>query len=871
MRLGKLTRIAAAAMACSALLVASSAGQSGAPEPNVATPTVFTGAPPLPPEAERMRLRDGLAAAASGDWIGLANLRDGASDPLVRRMLQWRYATANDAPLSFYEISQALDELQGWPGRATMRNRAERAILDSTLSARERIDFLRRDNGPTTGDGRIALAIALKQTGERSEAHMLARNAWREDELSANAENQALQEFDFDSDDYRARVDALLWRNRRGEAQRWLGRLSAGDRAVANARIALQARQRRGLQALVDAVPGSHADDVGFVFDRGQYRRRMGAPEEALPLMAELDARNAPMAARAEIFTERRLYVSRALRNGNYRQAYALVSNHGLTSGEAFADAEWLAGWVSLRFMNDPTRAAEHFAHLSQNVSSPVSLSRALYWRAQAERARGNTAEANDLLAQASRFNFTFYGQLSASQSDRNDVIAFSDTARVSDEARTRFHNRELVRALRLMAEVGAQRDFESIAYYLDDTLDDPMELELLSTMARDQGYNRTALRSAKAGLFRGVIAANAAYPTMTLPDVVRSSGRPEAALVHAIIRQESEFDPSAISSANARGLMQLIPSTAQATARKEGLPYRRDGLLGDPAYNMTLGAAHLSHLVDRYAGSWSMTFAAYNAGPHRVTRWLEEYGDPRSAGVDPLDWIELVPFEETRNYIQRVLENAQIYRARASNAPIAGQLALDIGRGGSTGRIGLSTVPVVNGVIPDVQSRIIALADPVLSPPPPAPPQTAPAPSVKPAAPTGAAAAPRARRKEPSRRRSDAAPQALPATAGALPEPAGAAVIIGAPATAPDAAVPAEPVKPLSMQPIGSVDSPGDAAAEPLPPSAETGAPDGDDCITYSDFIAQTAREDASASDLNAGALAELQGGGGACEARDN
>lgn len=682
MRLGKLTRIAAAAFACSAVLVASSAGQSGTPEPNIATPTVFTGAPPLPPEAERMRLRDGLAAAGQGDWIGLANLRDGASDPLVRRMLQWRYATANEAPLSFSEISRALDELQGWPGRGAMRARAERAILDSSLSARERIEFLRRDNGPLTGDGRIALAIALKQTGERVEAQSLARTAWREDELSSNAENQALQEFDFDSDDYRARVDALLWRNRRGEAQRWLSRLSAADRAVANARIALQARQRRGLQAMVDAVPGSHADDVGFVFDRGQYRRRMGAPEDALPLMAELDARMAPMAARAEIFTERRLYVSRALRNGNYRQAYALVSNHGLTSGEAFADAEWMSGWVSLRFLNDPARAAEHFAHLSENVSSPVSLSRALYWRAQAERARGRNSEADDLLMQASRFNFTFYGQLAADQSGHNDVIAFADTTRVSDEARTRFHNRELVRALRLMAEVGAQRDFESIAFYLDDTLDDPMELELLSTMARDQGYNRTALRSAKAGLFRGVVASNAAYPTMTLPDVVRSSGRPEAALVHAIIRQESEFDPNAISSANARGLMQLIPSTARLQANRVGLTYERAALTNDPTYNVILGSSHLADLVDDFGGSYVLAIASYNAGAGNANRWIEDWGDPRSPSVDVIDWIELIPFSETRNYVQRVMENLQVYRHRLSGAPTPIRLEEDLRRG---------------------------------------------------------------------------------------------------------------------------------------------------------------------------------------------
>jgi soluble lytic murein transglycosylase len=432
----------------------------------------------------------------------------------------------------------------------------------------------------------------------------------------------------------------------------------------------------------VDAVPGSHADDIGLVFDRGQYRRRMGAPEDALPLMASIDARNAPLSARAAIFTERRLYVSRALRNGNARQAYALVSNHGLTSGEAFADAEWMSGWLMLRFLDDPQRAAEHFTHLSQNVSSPVSLSRALYWRAKAERARGRNSEADALFEQASRFNFTFYGQLAASECGRNNVIDFPDTSRVSEEARVRFYNRELVQALRLMAEVGAQRDFESIAFYLDDTLDDPMELELLSTMARDQGYNRTALRSAKAGLFRSVVAANAAYPTMALPEAVSSSGRPEPALVHAIIRQESEFDTSAISSANARGLMQLIPSTARLQANRVGLAYERAALTNDPTYNVILGSSHLADLVDDFGGSYVLAIASYNAGAGNTQNWIDDWGDPRSSSVDAVDWIELIPFSETRNYVQRVMENLQVYRHRLSGEPARVQLAEDLRRG---------------------------------------------------------------------------------------------------------------------------------------------------------------------------------------------
>ncbi|WP_395647749.1 lytic transglycosylase domain-containing protein [Terricaulis sp.] len=638
-------------------------------------------------EAERMRLREGLSAAENSDWAGLVSLRDSATDPLVRRMLQWRLATAQNAPLYFDDLQQALSELQGWPGRRIMRERAEQAISDSRLSPGERIAFLREEGGPATGDGRMALASALRASGQRDEAIELARRSWREDALTSAAADRALAEFgaNFTQDDYADRVDMLLWRHDaagRSSAGRYLTRLSAADRAVANARIAIQSRQRRGLQRAVDAVPASRADDPGFLYDRAQYRRRSDQPVDAMQMAARIDARDAPLAARDEIFQERRLYVARALRGGNPQLAYRLVSDHGLTSGEAFADAEWLSGWISLRFLHNPQRASEHFAHMADNVSSPVSRSRGLYWRAEAARALGDTATAETLLSEAARFPFTYYGQLAATRGERTAVIDLPDTTQISGAARERFENRELVRALRLMSEVGAQRDFESIAFYLDDTLEDPMEIELLSQMAREQSYNRTALRSAKAGLFRGVVAVNAAYPLLELPPSVRQGGRPEPALVLAIIRQESEFDPSAISSANAHGLMQLIPSTARIQAQREGITYQRGALTSDPQYNMTLGSAHLADLVDEWGGSYVLAIASYNAGSHNARQWVGDWGDPRSMSVDIVDWVELIPFAETRNYVQRVMENLQVYRYRLAGQPVQIQLEQDLRRG---------------------------------------------------------------------------------------------------------------------------------------------------------------------------------------------
>jgi len=639
--------------------------------------------PERPSASEFARLRDGFNAARSNDWATVRSLRDGASDNLVRRILQWRLAASPSAPASFSDIAGALRELEDWPGRSTMRSRAELAIYDSALSWSDRAAWLSADGGPQTGEGKVALAQALRRTGQTDEANRLAREAWRENSLNSRAEQVVLDEFSgaLSREDHAARVDRALWRGERGAASRLLPRLSEEDRRVANARIVLQTRPRRGVQNAVDLVPASRLNDPGFLYDRARYIRISGRPEDAVAYVRQIDAREAPLAARDDIFAEKRRYISRAMRASDRQGAYALLANHGMTSGEQFADAEWMAGWLALRFLNNPQDAARHFTHLDENVSTPVSRARALYWRAEAARALGQNAEADTRLDEAARYNFTYYGQIAAAK--RGAVMRLSDSSPpVTDQARATFENRELVRALRLISEFGTQADFESIAYYLDDTLDDPRELELLSGLAREASYMRTSLRSAKAGIRRGIVAVNAAFPLVELPARVRDSSRPEPALVLAIIRQESEFDPRAVSHANARGLMQLIPPTARTTARSLGMTYQLASLTSDPEYNMTLGSAYLGGLIDDWGGSYVLAICSYNAGPGRAREWINDWGDPRRPGTDVVDWIELIPISETRNYVQRVLENVQVYRHRLAGAPTPIAIEQDLRRG---------------------------------------------------------------------------------------------------------------------------------------------------------------------------------------------
>lgn len=664
---------------------AGAAGPVAAAAASVATtprPAAPTG-PGAPDAADLARLREGFLAAASNNWDGVRNARSLSTSPVVRKILQWRLASDTDSPLSFDEVRTALDQLQGWPSRETIRRRAEQAIFDSGLSPAQRIAWL-QNGGPLSGDGKVALAQALKMSGRRDEAATVLRDAWRSNTLTPRAEALATSDLSdlLRSVDHVARVDWALWRDDRATANRLIPRLPADAAAVARARIALQTRPRKGLQAAVDRVPESRRDDAGFLYDRTRYYRITGRPELAAPIAARIESDQAPPGLAEQLYREKRRYVTSSLRAGARSQAYALVADHGVVDGETFAEAEWLAGWIALRFTRDYGLADSHFEKMDAGVVAPISKARAAYWRAQSTRVLGRPADANAFMQTAARYNFTYYGLLAADQLGGSPMLSLGAGGAIDPAERAAFEAREVVQALRLVALAGDQRNFESFAFYIDDTLNTPAEHAMLAQIAREQAYTRIAVRSAKAGMRRGILAPDAAYPLLDLPPDARKPGRPEPALILGIARQESEFDPRAVSGAGARGLMQLMDGTARITARLEGLPYQRSWLIDDPSYNITLGAAHLQHLLEDWDGSYVLTIASYNAGPNRAREWIGDWGDPRSRSVDVVDWIELIPFSETRNYVQRVLENVQVYRHRLAGTPVPVQIEKDLRRG---------------------------------------------------------------------------------------------------------------------------------------------------------------------------------------------
>ncbi|MCG8554019.1 MAG: lytic transglycosylase domain-containing protein, partial [Proteobacteria bacterium] len=402
-------------------------------------------------------------------------------------------------------------------------------------------------------------------------------------------------------------------------------------------------------------------DDPGLLYDRARWRKRRGRLDGVI----ELIDRAEPFVERpARWWRLRHWAARRALDRGKPALAYRLASAHGLSRGVEFAEAEWLAGWVALRFENAPDRAYRHFQRLHAGVSTPISRARGAYWSGEAAAQLGDGAAARDWYGQAASFGTAFYGQQAIGRLGGALDLDLQGKAVASEAARQAFEERELVRLVRLLASFDARRHVRLFMTHLRrQTVTTEAHL-LHAELASEIDRPDQALYTAKQASRQGLGATGDLFPLP--PEIARQvtgTRAPEPALVLAVIRQESAFDSRVISRAGARGLMQLMPATARLVAKRLDLPYRRAALIEEPNYNLRLGRAYLGQLLEDYKGSTALALAAYNAGPRRVERWIAAFGDPRRPEVDAVDWIERIPFSETRNYVQRVLEGRTVYR----------------------------------------------------------------------------------------------------------------------------------------------------------------------------------------------------------------
>jgi soluble lytic murein transglycosylase len=632
-------------------------------------------------DADFLLFRQGLDAADDDEWDQVRDIRGRLTDSAARNLLLWRIAL-NDPRATFFELDMALTELEGWPRDSFIRSEAESKISTSGLTAPFVMGWF-EVNPPASGRGMVAQAEALISLGRVDEGEAVLREAWRNRRLALPVQRETYRNHQdrLTSEDHLARIDYLIWTNQRTAARRVLPLLSGNARNLADARLRLAGRQA-GVDRAVNRIPASLQNDPGLVFERARWRRRSGMRDSVLPLLLQLPDAHNNLSALDVMWTERKLMILTLIRDQEFATAYDLASAHGLERGGDFADAEFMSGWLALVHLDRPQEAMAHFTRLHENVSTTVSVSRALYWMARASDTLGQPERAAEYYEAAGEHSSAYYGQLALAEINNGGELAFTPEPEPTAETRVRFEARPQIRAMRLMAEQGEDYFFRLFSYRMDDTLRDDEEIVLLARLANDYLYTRQSVRAAKSARQRGVVLAQSAYPTIDLPTQTIGM-RPESALVHSVIRQETEFGQDAVSGAGARGMMQLMPATARATARSLGQPYRFTWLTDDLDYNLTLGMHHLAEVVEDYDGSYVVALAAYNAGSHRASRWIQDYGDPRDPDVDPIDWVESIPFSETRNYVQRVMENLQVYRTRLQDdAPAPLLIADDLRRG---------------------------------------------------------------------------------------------------------------------------------------------------------------------------------------------
>jgi soluble lytic murein transglycosylase len=620
--------------------------------------------PALPASNSAPQIRQLLATLKKGDLSGANNISATLRDPAARALGEWLTVRYASRQMGFARLNDFIQRYPDWESRRNVRRRAEEALYLEKIDPNTIMAFFAR-KPPTTAMGRLAVARALAMRGDRSSATAHVRAVWREEDLPDSVESEMLSEFGgvLTAADYQYRAERLLYRNRNDEALKLAERAPSGYKALALARAAVN-RKTKDAPARLDSVPSAYRKEPGYLHALAEYRRREERFADAAQAVLAAPANPATVIDGREWWSERRVLARELLDIGDAKNAYRVVASHASTSPADVADAEFHAGWIALRFLNDPKTAQRHFAKLEQVGSTPITLSRARYWLGRAAEATGNVSAARGYYESAAQFGTTYYGQTSLAKLGRSDVT-LRNAPKLSRSERASFERRTGIRAVAILYAAGGRDEALGLFGDLVDSAHTTTEYTLLAELAEKHADARAMTFIGKEATQSGHPLDDVAYPTIGIPRIRPAGPGVELPLVYAIARQESLFHTGARSGAGALGLMQMLPGTAKLTANKFGIAFTPAKLTTDPAYNATLGAAHLGELTSNYDGSYILTFVAYNAGPGRVRQWVQAYGDPRDPRVDPIDWVERIPFTETRNYVQRVMENVRVYRSR--------------------------------------------------------------------------------------------------------------------------------------------------------------------------------------------------------------
>jgi soluble lytic murein transglycosylase len=606
-------------------------------------------------------LKAGLDALSNKNPMQALAIRNGLGEgTLDRHILTWAIATSGQPGIPSGEIAAAARELVGWPGLGSLRGNSERALYTENPPT-DQILAAFGNTQPETVEGSVILSRALVARGNSAQAAKLIRKIWRNEALDKPFEDKILAEFSglLSPADHKARMDYLLYRDRTAQAKRFGDLGKAQSLYKAWAAVNDHSAKADGLIAAMDA---QWRKDPAYLFMRIENLRRQNKYDDAANLLAQMPRDRSVLVDPGQWWNEQRIVSRGLVDQGEFKAAYGVVDTNVAESPQDVGEAEFHAGWYALRGLQDGATAAMHFRKILQVSNGPISQSRAWYWLGRAAEG-GGPGKAGDFYAKAASYPSTFYGQLAAEKLGRQTLNVSYPSP--STEDRQRFQARESVQAISRLEAAGHGWRAEALYRALAKQLQSPGEIAMLAAQAERSGNHQLSLQVGKIAYGRGVDVAALAFPIGVIPNNANISGSGKA-LAYAIARQESAFNPAAVSSANARGLLQLLPKTAKAVAGRHGMAYSADKLTQDAGYNATLGAHYLGEQIDTFGGSYILTFIAYNAGPNKVPEWIIRYGDPRGKSLDDvIDWIERIPFPETRNYVQRVMENYQVYKAR--------------------------------------------------------------------------------------------------------------------------------------------------------------------------------------------------------------
>ncbi|WP_226341261.1 lytic transglycosylase domain-containing protein [Gemmobacter serpentinus] len=618
-------------------------------------------APPASAQTEAASaLRLALNEAGRRNWPEAQRLAS-ASSAVGADIIEWQRLRAGEGTLTEYETFLA--RRPDWPGLALLREKAEVAVARSTSPDR----VLRWFGSalPQTGTGSLAVIQALRAQGRDAEAEAEARRAWVELPMTVETQTSLFALYPGLSALTQDRLSRMLWDGKADEARRLLPQVPENMQALARARLALMSRAD-GVDALVGAVPRDMAAHPLLAHARMDYRIFRDLWGDAAALMLD----QTDNLGQPEAWARRRAQLSRQLlRDGDAKTAYRVASRHGLTKGADYADLEFLSGFIALRQLGDAQTALTHFKHLGAAVATPISTSRALYWQGRALEALGDP-QAQVMYRQAAGYQTAYYGQLAAEKLGMQLDPALIAPLQAADWRSRPFARSSVLEAALLLLKAGDKVQAKRFFLHLAES-QGREDLASLAALTLSLNEPHFAVLLAKQGAERGLILPEAYYP---VPDLIPAQGLAVSrAFALSIARRESEFDIAAQSRVGARGLMQLMPETAERTAKSLGLDFALSRLTTDPTYNTTLGSAYLAKLVEEFGPSVALVASGYNAGPGRPRRWITEMGDPRAAGVDVVDWVEMIPLSETRTYVMRVSESLVIYRAklRGSAGPI--------------------------------------------------------------------------------------------------------------------------------------------------------------------------------------------------------